>query len=115
MTDATDASAALAAVLPDEIRCRGSALPGPAERAIDALLPEERAHIARAIPKRRNEFAVGRSLARELLGELGFPDFPLLPGADRAPRWPLGIAGSIAHDSRQCVVAVVRAGRIAGI
>lgn len=115
MTSAPPTSRELATLLPREIRCAASLLPSDPELAFASLHPEERACVARAIPKRRAEFAVGRGLARGLLHELGFPDLPLLPGPDRAPCWPLGIAGSIAHDARECLVAVVRIGRIAGV
>lgn len=108
-------SLALSVLLPGEVRCAGSILPAAPDSAFAALHPEERDCVARAIRKRQTEFAVGRGLARGLLCELGLPDLPLLPGPDRAPRWPSGIAGSIAHDARQCLVAVVRIGRIAGI
>jgi 4'-phosphopantetheinyl transferase EntD len=69
---------------------------------------EERRAIARAVDSRRREFATGRRLAHALLGELGFAAAPLLPGADRAPLWPDGAVGSIAHDRRACVVAVAQ-------
>ncbi len=109
------ASRALAALLPAEIRCASSLLSGDPEPSLAALLEDERACVARAIAKRRREFALGRELARELLRELGFPDQPLLPGPDRAPLWPGGILGSIAHDARQCLVAIARSGAIAGV
>ena len=52
--------------------------------------------------KRRYDFAAGRRLARSLLGA----NLVLLPDEDRAPRWPEGIDGSIAHSGTVCVVAV---------
>lgn len=67
---------------------------------------EERACVARAVDKRRREFATGRRLAHELLAALGAPDEPLLPDARRAPRWPAGFTGSICHSREWCVVAV---------
>ena len=77
---------------------------------VDALFPEEQVTIARAVPRRQREFATGRLLARELLGELGFAASPLVAGADRVPCWPAGAVGSIAHADGFCVVAVARSG-----
>ncbi len=74
----------------------------------DALLPSERALVARAGDARRREFAAGRLCARRLLEELGIAAFPLLRGPDRAPLWPRGIAGSISHCADLCVVVVAR-------
>ena len=52
----------------------------------DDLLPEERALVANAVPKRRHEFAAGRRCARSLLTQLGHPRFALLRNDDRTPR-----------------------------
>jgi 4'-phosphopantetheinyl transferase EntD len=73
------------------------------------LLPEERELVARAVWTRRSEFAAGRVCARRLIESLGFAPGPLLAATDRAPVWPDGLVGSIAHDALQCVVAVARA------
>ncbi|QNP65878.1 4'-phosphopantetheinyl transferase family protein [Streptomyces genisteinicus] len=59
--------------------------------------PEEEAAVARAVAKRRGEFATVRRLARTALGELGVPRMPLLPGRRGAPQWPAGIVGSMTH------------------
>lgn len=75
---------------------------------VGELLGEERVTIARAVPQRQWEFATGRSLARELLAELGFTASPLTAGTDRVPVWPVGAVGSIAHADGFCVVAVAR-------
>jgi 4'-phosphopantetheinyl transferase EntD len=61
------------------------------------LLPEEEAVIARAVPRRRREFAVGRACARAALAQLGEPPVPILRGPRNEPQWPAGIAGSITH------------------
>lgn len=81
----------------------------------DALLPTERAAIAAAVPARRREFAAGRTCARELLARLGFAPDALLPGPERAPRWPAGAIGSISHDRRRCAVVVARAQRFVSL
>lgn len=90
-------------VLPPVVRF--ACLAGDADEG--ELFPAERAVIERAVPKRRAEFTTGRYLARIALGELGVPPGPLLPGPDRAPQWPAGIAGSITHCDgfRACAVA----------
>lgn len=80
----------------------------PIGASVEELFAEEIACVARAVPKRQREFATGRTLARRLLGELGFPPAPLLPEADRTTRWPEGAVGSIAHTDEVCIVAVAR-------
>jgi 4'-phosphopantetheinyl transferase EntD len=81
---------------------------------IPALHPEEAAQVARAVTRRRREFAAGRHLARRALARLGtgFEDVVLLNGADRAPRWPTGVVGSITHtgagDQGYCAVVLGR-------
>jgi 4'-phosphopantetheinyl transferase EntD len=66
----------------------------------------ERELVARAVEKRRSEFATGRALAHRLLGQWGAEDAPLLPELRRAPAWPAGLLGSISHSVGLCVVAV---------
>ncbi|MFV2176867.1 4'-phosphopantetheinyl transferase [Actinomadura sp. LOL_016] len=61
------------------------------------LFPEEEALVARAVPKRRREFATVRACAREALGRLGVPAVPILPGPRGAPGWPAGVVGSMTH------------------
>jgi len=76
------------------------------------LLPEEEALVKRSVPARRREFAAGRVGARALLAGLGFDLEPLLSGPGRAPLWPSGALGSLAHDGHRCAIAVARAGRL---
>jgi 4'-phosphopantetheinyl transferase EntD len=59
--------------------------------------PIEAAVVARAVAKRRREFATVRHCARQALDQLGVPPAPLLPGARGAPQWPEGIVGSMTH------------------
>ena len=75
---------------------------------IDALLAEERAAIAVSVPRRREEFTIGRSCARRALQTLGQPPCPILPGFHREPIWPAGFVGSITHCSGYCAAAVAR-------
>lgn len=74
----------------------------------DELFAEERAHIARAVDKRRAEFGMARVCARRALARLGIPPQPLVPNEDRAPRWPAGVVGSITHTKGYCSVVVAR-------
>jgi 4'-phosphopantetheinyl transferase EntD len=63
----------------------------------DELYPAERALMINAVAKRREEFATVRHCARLALTELGFAPAPLLPGERGAPRWPVGVVGSMTH------------------
>jgi 4'-phosphopantetheinyl transferase EntD len=75
------------------------------------LQPAERSYIAMAVRKRRAEFATARKCARRALTRLGVnPSASLVPYADRSPRWPNGVVGSISHTDGCCVVVVGRAG-----
>ena len=77
-----------------------------------ALFPAEEALIARAVQKRRREFATGRQCARTALGALGIAAVPILPGQGGAPQWPSGIVGSITHCAGYRAAAVARAGEV---
>lgn len=69
---------------------------------VAALFPAEAAQVARAVPKRVVEFATGRALLRELIGER----CQILVGPDRRPILPEGICGSLAHDDSFAVAAI---------
>lgn len=74
----------------------------------DQLHPDERPAIRQAVAKRRREFIAGRLLARRAAERLGFAA-PVLPmAADRTPRWPDGIGGSITHCGHWCAAALHR-------
>ncbi|MFG1696061.1 4'-phosphopantetheinyl transferase [Nonomuraea sp. NPDC049309] len=72
------------------------------------LFPEEEALVARAVDKRRKEFAAARICARRALALLGRPPVPILSGSRGEPLWPDGIVGSITHCAgyRGAVAAV---------
>jgi 4'-phosphopantetheinyl transferase EntD len=62
--------------------------------------PQERAAIARAVPKRQAEFLGVRNLARQAMGSLGVPGVgsaAILKGERGAPAWPQGVVGSLTH------------------
>lgn len=67
----------------------------------------EAALVARAVVRRRREFATGRFLAHEGLRRLGFEDAPISIGTLMEPLWPAGVGGSITHDGDICAVIVV--------
>jgi 4'-phosphopantetheinyl transferase EntD len=73
------------------------------------LFPAEEAAIARAVEKRRLEFATGRACARRALAKLGVPPQPILSGSGGAPSWPAGTVGSITHCEGYRACAVARA------
>ncbi|MER7008739.1 4'-phosphopantetheinyl transferase superfamily protein [Dactylosporangium sp. NPDC000555] len=71
------------------------------------LLPAEAAGLsARAVEKRRREFAAGRSCARRALGRLGVHGRAVPTSGNRAPVWPDGTTGSITHTGGYCAAAV---------
>ncbi|WP_267555493.1 4'-phosphopantetheinyl transferase [Rhizobium rhizogenes] len=80
----------------------------------DQLFPEERTYIAGAVRRRREEFGTARVCARRALAALGVQDASLVPYADRSPRWPKGIVGSLSHCQDLCVAAVTAAPHIHG-
>jgi 4'-phosphopantetheinyl transferase EntD len=94
------------ALFPDEVVF----VRADAELESEPLLAAEAAQARRMAAPRRREFALGRACARRALAELGFRDQPLLRGADRAPRWPAGIVGSLTHTQGFCAAAVARRG-----
>jgi len=79
------------------------------------LLPAELEYIARAVPKRVQEFAAGRACARLAMASLGVADFALRVAADRQPVWPTGIVGSISHTSGLCLAVVAEQTRVAAL
>ncbi|MGN9757611.1 4'-phosphopantetheinyl transferase family protein [Streptomyces sp. SD31] len=80
-----------------------------------ALYPEEEAVVAKAVGKRRREFAVVRSCARRAMEKLGVPPQPILPGDRGAPGWPAGLAGSMTHCDGYGAAALVRAPDLASL
>jgi 4'-phosphopantetheinyl transferase EntD len=72
------------------------------------LFPEEEAVIARAIDRRRAEFATARACARAALAQLGLAPAPIVPGLRGAPQWPPGVVGSITHCAGYRASAVAR-------
>jgi len=100
--------AALRAHFPPQVTLAALSL----DAAVPALLPEELPYAERAVPRRQQELAVGRYLARRLLHERGVPWAPLLRREDRTVVWPEGFVGSISHTKDICVAAVARAAEV---
>lgn len=67
------------------------------EVALETLLPQESEAISHAGVRRRREFAAVRHGARQALSALGLPPAALLPDRAGAPRWPVGVVGSMTH------------------
>ena len=76
--------------------------------ALADLFEVEAAVVAKAIDKRKREFATSRALARAGLSRLGHGRVEIPSAPDRAPVWPAGFAGSISHCDTRAVVAVQR-------
>lgn len=79
------------------------------------LLPEERALVARAVPKRVAEVTTVRACAREALAALGLPPAPILSGPSREPLWPAGVVGSLTHCAGYRAAAVARDADLAAV
>ncbi|MEU3829850.1 4'-phosphopantetheinyl transferase superfamily protein [Streptomyces sp. SID486] len=73
------------------------------------LFPGEEALVARAVPKRRREFAAVRGCARSAMEKLGVPPQAVVSGERGAPQWPAGVVGSMTHCAGYCAAALVRA------
>ncbi|MDX1822774.1 MAG: 4'-phosphopantetheinyl transferase superfamily protein [Paracoccaceae bacterium] len=72
------------------------------------LMPEEARAVARAVPKRRDEFIAGRAVARLAMARLGLPPHPIPAAPDRSPVWPDGVTGSISHTGGICAAVLSR-------
>ena len=98
-----------------------AAAPEGTAGAVDRISPSapfdaaEEAAIARAVPRRRAEFATGRRLAREALARLGCLAASLPPDSAGMPQWPTGFVGTISHSGQLCVAVVGRAHNLLGI
>ena len=78
-----------------ELETRGSV-----EATAQALGLKFPLQLARAVPTRRLEFLAGRMCAQRALQLAGFAGTPEVPmDGHRAPVWPSGYVGSIAHGS----------------
>lgn len=86
-------------------------LPLTAEPA--ALLPAEADAMARAVPKRRREFALGRMVLRAAIHAAGHDlpaGRPIAMRPDRRPDLPQGIRASLSHSGDYCIAVAAPAG-----
>ncbi len=79
------------------------------------LFAAEEELVARAVDKRRQEFATARRCAREALAQLGHPPAPLLRGERGMPQWPIGVVGSITHCAGYRAAVAAPAGQLATV
>lgn len=112
---ALDASELASRLFPGLCVCVEIVRPEPGRDDLAALDPRERALVDRAVTKRRVGFGLGRRAAHAALARLGVPAAPLLNGADRAPRWPAGVVGSISHADDIAIAVVADAVAVAGL
>ena len=85
----------------------------PLPAAPPAVHREEALEMQGFVLKRQIEFATGRTCARRALAQLELQGSPLKNEAQRAPRRPKGIVGSLTHTGPSpgglCAVAIGRA------
>jgi 4'-phosphopantetheinyl transferase EntD len=106
-------AALIASLLPSAVAvCESTGRP-PA--GAPGPFPAEEAALRTAGPRRRAEFAAGRSCARTALARLRVTAGPILPGPAGEPRWPAGVTGSITHCAGYQAAAVARTGDVAAI
>lgn len=80
--------------------------------ALGVALPDS---LRTALPKRQAEFLAGRALARLALLQLGAAQTTIPIGADRAPVWPPGFAGSISHARGHAACLVRKGAALVGV
>ena len=68
---------------------------------VDTLTAEEVPAIAKAVAKRKWEFATGRHLAKEAMRRMGMAPRGIRRDSERRPVWPKGCIGSITHAGGQ--------------
>jgi enterobactin synthetase component D / holo-[acyl-carrier protein] synthase len=79
------------------------------------MFSDEAAAVAGAGAERRREFGTVRWCARKALRQLGVPAVPILPNEDRAPRWPVGVVGSMTHCAGYRAAVVARSDALCGV
>lgn len=92
----------LATLLPSTVECEEHFGEPPG----GALFLDEEKVVARAIERRRREFATVRASARACLRRLGHEEVTILPGLGGAPGWPDGVRGSMTHCDGYAAAAV---------
>lgn len=80
-----------------------------------AIHPDEAALVARAVEKRRRDFALGRTCAHAALTVLEEADAVIGQAASGAPLWPPGVVGSITHTRGFAAALAGRGGDFRGL
>jgi 4'-phosphopantetheinyl transferase EntD len=75
----------------------------------------EAAAVANAVAERRREFGTVRYCARKALLQIGVAPVPVLKDVDGAPRWPVGVVGSMTHCAGYRAAAVARSGELCSV
>lgn len=111
MTDLMALAEAVRQVLGEGI---GAGAADPRAPSPSLLLPEKAATM-RMRDKRYREFAAGRAAARAAMKYLRLPQAAVPMGTDRAPLWPPGLCGSIAHCDRAALAIVAVRKKVSGL
>jgi 4'-phosphopantetheinyl transferase EntD len=98
-------------LFPGDVRCVELSDPALAK----PLFPAEEAAIARAVDKRKLEFALGRTAARQALAQLGIAPVALPQNKDRSVEWPAAAWGSITHADGICAAVATLRTQHAGV
>ncbi|SMO69048.1 4'-phosphopantetheinyl transferase family protein [Paracoccus laeviglucosivorans] len=109
MTEAEALRALARRLMPQGFGCAVLPLDQPAP----PLLPAEAEAVARAVPKRRQEFAIGRAALRLAIAEAGHvlaESRAIPPRSDRQPDLPPGLRASLSHSGAHCVAVAAPAG-----
>jgi 4'-phosphopantetheinyl transferase EntD len=102
MVTDTDLIQAMLAMAPPGVACSVRRTDGP----VDPLWPAELPAAQGMGSKRLRDFSAGRQCARQALARLGHAPVALPVGPGRAPLWPAGIVGSIAHAAGMAMAVV---------
>lgn len=103
---------ALGELLPSHVAV---AVLGPDDEPAGLHADEDAAVGERAVPRRRREFALGRTATRRALASLGIEPQAIPRGPQREPQWPTGVVGSITHTAGWAIAAVARADTCGGV
>jgi 4'-phosphopantetheinyl transferase EntD len=72
----------------------------------NALMAQEAPAFSSSVVAVRRASGAARIVARQLLARLGIDECAVPRASSRAPIWPTGIVGSLAHDAQVAVAAV---------
>ena len=81
----------------------------------NALLPDEITSFGHSIREVRRQSGAARIIARTLLRQLNVANAAIPRGGSRAPVWPPGTTGSLAHERHVAVAAVARTADVVSV